>query len=233
MTSFELISFRLCPFVQRASILLNYKAIDHKTTFIDLADPPAWFSEISPHGQVPLLRVDGRAVLFESAAISEYLDEVTGGALMPSDPFTRAVHRAWIAYSPSVLMPLRDLSMAESAKALDQVVKDFQKKLPRLEEALAEGPFFDGADFSLVDAAYAPLFARLDYFEKSLAEIMPRGDFPKLWRWREALGREEAVENSIGADFFACMDELVAKRQGYLAGLLPPERRVEGPRSDY
>ena len=84
----ELISTRRCPFVQRSLITLNYKNIEHQMTFVDLDNPPAWFSEISPFGKVPLLRVDKDTVIFESAVINEFLDEITPGQLHPTDPYT-------------------------------------------------------------------------------------------------------------------------------------------------
>ncbi len=72
----ELISFNLCPFVQRSVITLNKKGIDYKITYIDLADKPDWFLALSPLGKVPVLK-HGDEVLFESAVINEYLDEIT------------------------------------------------------------------------------------------------------------------------------------------------------------
>ncbi|MEE9481097.1 MAG: glutathione S-transferase N-terminal domain-containing protein, partial [Kiloniellales bacterium] len=55
---FQLISFKLCPFVQRSVITLLHKGIDFETTFIELSDPPPWFAALSPLGKVPVLRVD-------------------------------------------------------------------------------------------------------------------------------------------------------------------------------
>ena len=110
MPPLELISFRLCPFVQRAMILLAHKGIEHKVTFVDLADPPDWFHTVSPRGKVPVLRIDDDVSVFESAVISEYLDEVTPPPLMPEDPLTRAINRSWIDYAATALMPLRDFT---------------------------------------------------------------------------------------------------------------------------
>ena len=93
--SLHLISFKTCPFVQRAVITLKHKTIDFDITYIDLADPPDWFLEISPLGKVPVLKVDDE-ILFESAVINEYLDEITGGELQPKEPLARAKNRAWI-----------------------------------------------------------------------------------------------------------------------------------------
>ena len=81
----RLVSFKICPFVQRAVITLKYRNVPFEITYIDLKDPPDWFQEISPLGKVPVLLVDD-SPLFESAVINEYLDEITGGGLLPSDP---------------------------------------------------------------------------------------------------------------------------------------------------
>ena len=70
----ELISFKLCPFVQRSVIVLLEKEAPFDITYIDLSNPPDWFKAISPMGKVPVLKVDD-TVLFESAVIMEYLDE--------------------------------------------------------------------------------------------------------------------------------------------------------------
>ena len=66
----ELISFDLCPFVQRSVITLLEKDIPFKRTNIDLANKPDWFLQISPLGKVPVLKIDGN-ILFESAVINE------------------------------------------------------------------------------------------------------------------------------------------------------------------
>lgn len=54
-------------------ILLRAKQIEFDVTYVNLRDKPAWFLDISPHGKVPVLKVDDE-ILFESNAIAEYLD---------------------------------------------------------------------------------------------------------------------------------------------------------------
>ncbi len=88
-----LVSYHLCPYVQRAAIAADEEGIALRREFIDLSAKPDWFLALSPTGKVPLLRV-GEAVLFESAAICEYLDETSPSpALLPADPLGRARHR--------------------------------------------------------------------------------------------------------------------------------------------
>lgn len=93
-----LVSHHLCPYVQRAAIALAEKGAAFERVTIDLDAKPDWFRAISPLGKVPLLRVahpDGtETVLFESAAICEFIDEaVPGPRLHPADPLTRAAPR--------------------------------------------------------------------------------------------------------------------------------------------
>ena len=94
----ELISFKLCPFVHRAVIMLREKGVGFDTTYIDLGDKPEWFLRISPLGKVPVLRV-ADVVLFESAIINEYLDETHPPALHPQDPERRAHNRLFRDWS--------------------------------------------------------------------------------------------------------------------------------------
>lgn len=227
---FELISFRLCPFVQRAAIILYFKDIPFRLRYVDLADPPDWFRALSPFGKVPALRVDETTVLFESSVINEYLDEVTPGRLLPEDPLERALARGWIEATTACLWHCRDISLARDAEALAKEVAALEAKLGPLEAAKGDGPFFLGEGFSLVDGAAAPLFVRLAYFQ-ALFAIMDGARFPKLTAWSGVLRRLPAVQRSVIPDFDEEMDALVRRRQGHLAMLLGGGG--EGPASLY
>src|SRR5947209_5008648 len=67
MADLTLVSYDLCPYVQRAAIALAEKGVDFRRIDVDLSNKPEWFRAISPLGKVPLLRV-GDDVVFESAA---------------------------------------------------------------------------------------------------------------------------------------------------------------------
>ena len=111
MSKPRLISFKVCPFVQRSVILLKEKGVDYDIEFIDVYDPPAWFVELSPTGKVPVLQV-GDKVLFESAVISEYLDEVYPPSLHPADSLEKAQNRVWIEYTTPMYTGTFNLLMA-------------------------------------------------------------------------------------------------------------------------
>lgn len=195
----ELISFKICPFVQRAVIALREKGVDFAMTFIDLNDRPDWFKELSPLGKVPVLRV-GDGVVFESAVINEYLDEVYPPRLHPSDPLRRAQHRAWIEFASTLLTEQFALLTAPDEDGFRAAVRKLATRLDWLEKELGPGPFFDGAAFSLVDAAFAPAFMRFDLLALPEDLELYRAR-PKVDRWRRALAARPAVRDSVVEDF--------------------------------
>ena len=195
----HLISFKTCPFVQRAVITLKYKNIDFDITYIDLADPPDWFLEISPLGKVPVLKVDDE-ILFESAVINEYLDDITDGALQPKDPLDRAKNRAWIEFASDML---GNLYMMKMSKEEDKYIKYRERlidQLRRVENRLGDGPWFNGADFSLADTAFAPLFRQNSVAEFKLSVIDPQTT-PKVDAWSRRLLALPAVKESVVDEF--------------------------------
>ena len=107
----ELISHRLCPYVQRAVIALAEKGVPFERVDIDLANKPDWFLALSPLGKTPVLLV-GDVPIFESAVILEYLEETQPKPLHPADPLRRAEHRAWIEFGSAVLSDIAGLYAA-------------------------------------------------------------------------------------------------------------------------
>lgn len=197
--SIELISFNLCPFVQRSVITLLQKGIDFKITYIDLMNKPDWFLKISPLGKVPIVRY-GDEVLFESAIINEFLDEVTPESLMPSDPLAKAKDRSWIEYSSQVLMDQYSLSISTNHTDLEQYTEDLHVKLERLEDEVSEDGFFGGSKLSLVDTALAPLFTRFETIKQCFNRDYLE-QYPKLSALGSRLLSLESVKKSVVPDF--------------------------------
>lgn len=195
----ELVSFKTCPFVQRAAIVLHEKAVPFKITYIDQTSKPDWLLKISPLGKVPLLKVDD-TVLFESAVIVEYLDEVYPPRLHPADALRRAHNRAWIEFSSTLLSSQFQMLMSPERAAFDTAAVRFGELLDRLEAELGEGPFFNGATLALVDCAFAPLFMRMTIMEPylGLGAFAPR---PRIQAWSELLLARAAVQRSVVPDF--------------------------------
>ena len=150
----QLISHKLCPYVQRAVIALTEKGVPFERIDIDLANKPDWFLKISPLGKVPVLLVetaDGEVALFESNVICEYIEETQGGAkLHPQDPLQRAQHRAWMEFGSTILSELWGLETTGDPAVFETKRKAVAAKFAQVEKTLGAGPFFAGMDFSLV-----------------------------------------------------------------------------------
>lgn len=217
MPNLELVSHALCPYVQRAVIALTEKGVPFTRTVVDLDDKPDWFRAISPLGKVPLLKVDGH-VLFESAAIVDYLDETLKPRLHPADPIQRAQHRAWIEFSSTVLGDLWQLYTARDADAFEARRQVLDGRFGRLEETLDDGPYFAGAHFSLVDAAFGPVFRYLDVFDP-VVDLGLLDDRPKLAVWRRALATRPSVRDAVAADYPERLVAFVRRQGGHLGRL--------------
>jgi glutathione S-transferase len=215
MPKLHLVSHEICPYVQRAVITLLEKNAPFERTGIDLANPPEWFKKISPLGKVPLLQVDGE-VIFESAVICEYLDETIEPRLHPSDPLARARHRAWIEFGSALLVTLWEFNTAPDPETLEAKRKELQAKFETVEQALGAGPYFGGAQFSLVDATYAPIFRYFDVYD-GIVDFGVFAATPKVRAWREALAVRPSVKNAVAGDYPEKLMRFIQGRNGALA----------------
>lgn len=211
----ELISFKICPFVQRAAIVLLEKNVPFDVTYVDIKHPPAWFLEISPFGKVPVLRVDGK-VLFESAVIAEYLDEVHPPSLHPSDPFQKAENRAWIEFGSNLNMAQYGMLIAKDQSAYEEKYQTLLRDLLRLEQQLGSGPYFNGKQFALVDAAFAPALMRFELAER-YHNFQLFQDCPKIKAWQQALLDRKAVQESVVPEFPSLFATAIKDAGGYAA----------------
>lgn len=210
----ELISFKLCPFVQRSVIVLQEKGVSYDINYIDIRNPPEWFKHISPLGKVPVLRI-GDQVVFESAVIMEYLDEVNPPSLHPSDPLRKAQNRAWIEFASSLFMTQYTLVTARDEAAFTQAVEEMRNKLTQLEAQL-KGPYFNGHEFQLIDAAFAPLFMRMELLEEWSPMELLKG-LPKLQSWSKAMLARPTVQNSVVKELPTLYRTMITHSGGYAA----------------
>ena len=194
----KLISFKICPFVQRSVITLLEKDVAFDITYIDLANKPDWFLAISPLGKVPLLQV-GETVLFESAVINEYLDEVYGESLHPADPLRKAQHRAMVEFNSNMLGTQWVLSTTKDEAVFKEKEATLQAQMNRLEDQIT-GPWYDGEQLHLIDLAFAPLLQRQDFLARRYLPDLFAGT-PKIEAWTKQLLARDSVRNSVVDDF--------------------------------
>ena len=213
----KLISHKLCPYVQRAVIALTEKGVAFERIDIDLANKPDWFLAISPLGKTPVLQVGDKAI-FESAVILEYLEETERKPLHPADPLVRAEHRGWIEFGSAILNDIAGFYAAKDEAAFKAKTAQLEQRFARLEARITASPWFDGENFSLVDAVFGPVFRYFDVFD-DIADFGILANKPKLARWRRSLATRPSVRSAVSADYPALLRDFIERRQSWLSQL--------------
>ena len=180
------------------------------------------FRGFSPNGRVPCLH-DGPTVIWDSLAIVEYLAERHAG-VWPRSADTRAWARCVVGEMHSGFTALRnDCSMNCGLRiALSRMGEPLLNDLARIDEIWTEGltrfggPYLAGADFTAVDAFFAPVVFRVQTFGLPLShaaqgyqDLMLRHAALQEWYlaalaepWREASHEKElAASGSVQADY--------------------------------
>ncbi len=217
MSNPHLISHHLCPYVQRAVIVLTEKGIRHKRTYIDLAAKPDWFVAMSPLGRVPVLMA-GDAVVFESQVIAENLDETTQGSLHPSDPLEKARHRSWIEFGSETLSAIGAFYNAKEAQAFAEKRAALQSKFARIEREI-EGPFFAGEEFHMVDGVWGTIFRYLDVFDR-IHDFGLLNNLDKTEAWRTAVSRRPSVMQAPPAGYPERLTRFLRDRRSHITTLM-------------
>jgi glutathione S-transferase len=165
------------PYAWRVWLALEHKKLPYELRVMsfdkgDLKQPA--FQALAPRGKVPLIQ-DGDYVLYESAAIMEYLQDAfpsSGAALFPADPKPRGIARRLIREADEHLMDsldelLEQVLFVPKDKRNDAAIaaaKDkFLAELPHWQRAAAAA----GKDF-LVGAVGAADFTVYPYFALAL-----------------------------------------------------------------
>ena len=151
----------------RARIALAWKGIDYETRTVDLragAHRGVDYGQVNPQGLVPCL-VDGDAVLTQSLAIVEYLEErYPEPALLPSGPAARARVRAAALVIAADIHPINNLRVLNYLKgelgqpqdALDPWMAHWIAEGFRVLEATAGSPYLFGDAVTLADLCLVP-----------------------------------------------------------------------------
>jgi len=217
----ELVSFKLCPFVQRAIIILKKQKIDYDITFINPMDPPDWFKEISPTGQVPLLKANDE-VIFESSVISEFANDISDTDLHPNDAIQKAKNRAWIEFSSSMFDDMFNL-LTGNEESYIKAKESLFAKLAKVDAIKGTEAFFNGADFSMIDAAFAPIFMRLSWINEFTDNALSLAEFSNLNTWSASILAVDEVKDSVSEGIDDVYYSNIEAREGYLSTLLVDE----------
>ena len=190
----------------RAWLALREAGIEFTEEVIDIRRPQRFINlarvgTFSPPAMVPVL-VDGDVVIFDSQAIMEYANDLSGGALLPRQIADRAKARSLMAWQHAGLSNICQRISFESA------FYPFKRSLMDVERAecrrlfdcfertleLSGGPFLF-EQLSLADLMLAPTVVRLTRHDLDLAP------WPRSKSWTVALlERPSVIEWMAQAD---------------------------------
>jgi glutathione S-transferase len=198
----KLYDFASSPNCQRVVVVLEEKKLPYEKVPVDLKkmeQKKPDFLKLNPYGKVPVI-IDGATVLYESLIINEYLEEKYPEApLLPKEPGKRAKVRILLDYGMNHLDPpyqkIRKEMMKDEKERDQQAIEGARKELRhllgRFERELGDQEYLAG-DFSLVDAALIPRFARLVGMG-----VLPDASLPRIGQWIERMKRRPSVQKIL------------------------------------
>jgi glutathione S-transferase len=185
-------AFRAWLALKEAGILFDEVVVDIRKPqrFANLAK----IAEFSAPGAVPVL-VDGDTVIYDSLAIMEYANDLSGGRLLPKDFRPRAHARSLASWQHSGLSGLCPRLSFESSfypdrrPMSDDEVSDSNRIFRVWEQELSQsrGPYLVG-ELSLADLCFVPTVLRLT---SHLPSIEP---WPLCSAWIKLLLERTAVK---------------------------------------
>lgn len=192
----------------RAWLALKAAGIEFDEVDVDIRRPQRFANleavgRLAPSATVPTLVVEGEAI-FDSLAIMEFANDLSGGKLLPSDPVSRASARSILAWQHTGLGHATPSIFFESAfypdrrSLTDEELRECERLMDHFEKCLTAngGPFLFGK-CSLADFAVAPTVLKYD------RHGFPWSRWPSLPAWAHAV-----LEHPIVADWVAQADML-------------------------
>ena len=211
----KVVSFKICPFVQRVTTLLEAKKIPYEPEYISLRDKPQWFLDISPTGQVPVLITDSGTALFESDAIMEYLDDIHAPLEAGLTPEQRAFDRAWSYQATKHYLVQCSAMRSANEEALTERAEKLGKAFAKAEKELEKGPYFKGDTLSNVDIAWLPLLHRAAIIETHTGFNFISG-YPKVRKWQAETLQTGLPAKSVSEDFEAAFTRFYLSDETFL-----------------
>jgi glutathione S-transferase len=215
----KIVSFKICPFVQRVIGVLELKGVDYEVEYISLADKPDWFLKVSPHGQVPILMTD-EGVLFESEPIAEYIDEIYDDTnLHPKDPFLKAQNRAWVSLASRNYLVQCHTQRSSTSHELEENLEKLGEVFRKVEIAKMDGSYFNGDNISQVDVAWFVILYRT-HLVYECTNIDFLADYSILREWRGNLLKVESLRKSAPKGFEDEFSNFYLNENTYLGGVM-------------
>jgi glutathione S-transferase len=194
----KLVGSKTSPYVRKIRVILAEK----KLAF-DFIEESAWNADTTvprynPLNKVPALVMDDGEAIYDSAVISEYLDALSGGGLIPADAAARARVRRDEALGDGIadagitafLERKREAARQDPAWIARQLDK-VNAGIGALSKSLGAKQYLGGAQPNVADIACA---CALFWAEFRMPELGWRGTHPSLKAWAERMESRPAFQ---------------------------------------
>ncbi|KLN63977.1 MULTISPECIES: glutathione S-transferase family protein [Vibrio] len=197
----KVVSFKICPFVQRVTAALEAKQIPYEIEYISLKDKPQWFLDVSPNAQVPVVLTENGTVLFESDAIIEYIEDEYGPLEQDVSNEQRALDRAWSYLASKNYLAQCGTMSSKDKITFEQREKKLRTAFEKVEKQLLDNSkFFKSDTLSNVDIAWLPLLHRAAIVKERTGYDFLCG-LPKTQLWQKAIQGSGLADKSVSSDF--------------------------------
>ncbi|ESP01809.1 hypothetical protein LOTGIDRAFT_172362 [Lottia gigantea] len=190
----RLYSMRMCPYAQRARLVLSAKNIKYDRINIDLNNKPNWFFDINPNGEVPVIIHNGQNI-YQSLICAEYVEEAfPTPQLYTTDPVSRAWEKIYYnhwnskgnpAFYSLMLTGCLDPVQSKRLTEVLEVMEGFLK--------VSGKPYYSGDRIGFADYMTWPWFERMPMMGEITGYEMKKEEFPLLTAWVDRMWKDPAV----------------------------------------
>ncbi|CAL4959452.1 unnamed protein product [Urochloa decumbens] len=196
----KLIGFFGSPYAFRAQAALCLKGVPYELLLEDLFGTKSeLLLQLNPvHKKVPVL-IHGDRAISESLVIAEYVDEAFDGpALLPTDPYERAMARFWADFIENKLTKPFFMAHWVEGEAREKFEKEGLEQLSILEEQLEGKKFFGGDRPGYLDVAASALGPWSSVIQEVMGVTVVREDeHPAIVQWAKDYCSHEDLKPCI------------------------------------
>ncbi|XP_066387528.1 probable glutathione S-transferase GSTU6 [Miscanthus floridulus] len=207
----------------RVYVALKLKGVEYEFLQEVVGNKSELLLQSNPvHKKIPVLLHHGKPVA-ESMIILQYIDEVwvssNRPAILPADPYERAVQRFWAQYVDDKIAPASVVLRGVTNGDTDEAAAQVSAALQHLEEAFVKcsrgKSYFGGDSLGFLDIVLGSHLGWLKAVEKIAGvKVLDESKFPELTAWADRFYAHHAVR-----DVMPETDRLV-QFNAYLIGVL-------------